>query len=497
MKQYSGNLYINGLWVEGEGEDHCSIDPATGEPVLRIKYATKAQVNDAVNAAKSAFNSWKKASFTERVAICTRFQDLVDTRKDELATTISSETGKVLWDSHLEVHALKNKVPITIQSFTDRCPEKMISLPNGSLSIAHKPYGPVAILGPYNFPCHLPHGQLIPALLAGNCVVLKPSELTPASAEACCKLWHEAGLPPGVLNMIHGARDVGSSLIDNTHIKGVYFTGSASTGKAIEAHSLQFPHRICALEMGGNNPLIIGTISNPDTAAFLTIQSSFITTGQRCSSARRLVVIKSRASDAFIDSLLSMTSNLKIGSYKNSPEAYMGPVVSKEAANHIFTKYQQIKETHSAKPLLEMTRLAPNTGFLTPGIIDVTNVSVPDEEIFGPLLQVLFVSDLREAVEIANQTNYGLTAGIISDVETEFQFAQDELEAGIVNWNLPLTGISSLAPFGGIKDSGNCRPAGYTAVDFCSYPQAQTTSPKPWRPSNLPPGFPSWRQNET
>lgn len=344
MKQYSGKLFINGFWLDGEGDAHSSVDPATDEPVLFVRYATQAQVNEAVHSAKIAFNSWRKTCFAERVAICTRFQDLVDQRKQELATIISSETGKVLWDSLLEVQALKNKVQITIQSFADRCPDKTIILPNGSLSIIHKPYGPVAILGPYNFPCHLPHGQLIPALLAGNCVVLKPSELTPASAEACCRLWQEAGLPPGVLSMVHGARDVGGWLIDNPHIKGVYFTGSAVTGKAIEAHSLQFPHRICALEMGGNNPLIIGSISNPDTAAFLAIQSSFITTGQRCSSARRLIIIKSTITDTFIDSLLTMASNLKIGSYKTSPEAYMGPVVSKQAANHIFTKYQQLTE---------------------------------------------------------------------------------------------------------------------------------------------------------
>jgi succinylglutamic semialdehyde dehydrogenase len=368
----------------------------------------------------------------------------------------------------------------------ERCASKTLAVMNGTLQVMHRPYGPVAVLGPYNFPAHLPHGQIIPALLAGNSVVFKPSEYTPGIAEALVQLWEQAGLPEGVLNLVLGAKDVGSWLIEAQDIKGVFFTGSATTGRAIEAHALQFPHRICALEMGGNNPLIYSGCADTDAAVYITIQSAFVTSGQRCSCARRLIVVESESSQLFCDRLVETASKLSLGHFTARPEPYMGPVISEQAAKKILQAYQSA----AARPLLPMHSRADNAAYLSPGIVDVTGIEVPDNEVFGPLLYVKRVKNFQDAIQEANRTRYGLAAGIISDDKLEQQVALHELEAGIINCNFPLTGASGQAPFGGIKESGNCRPAGYYACDFTAFPVASQLNSLAALPESLPAGYP-------
>jgi len=482
LKKMTGKNYIQGKWVVGADTPFQSVDPGTEELLLDVKSASSQQVHAAVLAAQSCFKSWKKEPFEKRAAIALQFTELVDKHKLELATLISQEMGKPLWDSLLEVDAMRRKVAVSIKAYQERCAAKTIH----ELHVSYRPFGPVAVLGPYNFPAHLPHGQIIPAILAGNTIIFKPSELTPAVGEACVRLWYEAGLPENVLQLVQGGKGVGTALIDSKELRGVYFTGSASTGKTIESHALQFPHRICALEMGGNNPLIISKTENIEAAVFITIQSAFISSGQRCSCARRLIVINQSAN--FMDALVEKTKKLRIGHYTASPEPYMGPLVSKEAAHRIFNQYNQLQ---CRKILAPMDQPNPDLGFLTPGIIDVTGCTVPDEEIFGPILLVTHVENLEQAIIEANNSRFGLTAGIITDDDYEAQYALVELEAGIINCNTPLTGASSEAPFGGIKDSGNCRPAGYLACDFTAYPVASMIHLKPQLPKILPIGLQS------
>lgn len=463
-----------------------SQDPATEEVIWQGKEATFEEIKEAIEQAKKAQLKWQKRTFEERAAITWKFATLLD---QSFAEIISKEMGKPLWDSQAEVQAMKNKIEISIQAYHERCQPHPRKLPQGQSIIYHKPQGIVAVFGPFNFPGHLPNGHIVPALLAGNAILFKPSEITPKVGEEMGKLWQEAGLPKHILQVVQGGKTVGQMLTQEKEIRGIFFTGSNLVGRAILEASLPFYDRIVALEMGGNNPLIVSKIENLEAAVFQTIQSAFITSGQRCSAARRLIVIENKHSKEFINLLVNTTKELVIGPATLRPEPYMGPVVSTKAAASILKQYNELIEL-GGKPLLPMKQLGADSAFLSPSIIDVTGVKTKDVEIFGPLLQLIYVQNLEQAIAVANDTVYGLTAGILTSDENEYRQMQDSVKAGIINWNMPTTGASSLAPFGGIGASGNFRPAGYYAADYCSYPVASSEIEKSVLPEKLPAGFP-------
>jgi succinylglutamic semialdehyde dehydrogenase len=353
----------------------------------------------------------------------------------------------------------------------------------------HKPHGVLAVFGPFNFPGHLPNGHIVPALLAGNTVVLKPSELTPWVAEEMVKIWKEAGLPNGVINVVQGGPEVGKYLIRHPGINGVLFTGSWKTGKIISEELVHYPQKILALELGGNNPLIVGKINDSKAGAYVAAQSAFITSGQRCTCARRVIVPEGKEGDLFLDDLKEFIKKIHIGKFDEKPEPFMGPLISSDAAQKMI-EAQDMLIKKGAKPLLKMERKDDNSAFITPGLIDVTAVKDrPDDEFFGPLLQVIRVKDLASAIQEANQTGYGLTAGIISDSREEYETVLREVRAGLINWNTPLTGAYGSAPFGGVGQSGNYRPSGYYAVDYCSFPVASVEKEKLSLPNTLSPGI--------
>ena len=463
-----------------------SQDPATDKIIWQGKEVTRDEIKEALAKAKKAQLYWIKRTFEERAAICWKFATLLD---QSFAETISKEMGKPLWDSLSEVQAMKNKIEISIQAYHERCPERQHKLPQGQSVTYHKPHGIVAVFGPFNFPGHLPNGHIVPALLAGNAILFKPSELTPKVGEEMGRLWKEAGLPENVLQVLQGGKQTGQMLTAEKDIRGIFFTGSYAAGRAILEASLPFPDRIVALEMGGNNPLIISKIANPNATVFQTIQSVFITSGQRCSASRRLILIESAKSNEFLNLLIKTTKELIIGPSTLRPEPYMGPVVSAKAASHIMKQYNELI-TLGCNPILPMQRFGEDSAFLSPSIVDVTGNDVPDVEIFGPLLQLIRVKNLGQAIKVANNTAYGLTAGIISTDESEYKRVQDEVRAGVINWNMPTTGASSFAPFGGLGLSGNFRPAGYYAADYCSYPVAASEAEQSLLPEKLPSGYP-------
>lgn len=464
-----------------------SQNPATDEVIWQGKEASLDEIKNALAKARKAQMYWTRRTFEERAAICWKFATLLD---QSFAEIISKEMGKPLWDALTEVQAMKNKIEISIQAYHERCPERMHKLPQGQSVTYHKPHGIVAVFGPFNFPGHLPNGHIVPALLAGNAILFKPSELTPKVGEEMGRLWKEAGLPDNVLQVVQGGRQTGQMLTSEKEIRGIFFTGSHNAGRAILEASLPFPDRIVALEMGGNNPLIISKFENLEASVFQTIQSAFITSGQRCSAARRLILIENTKSNEFLESLIKTTKELVIGPATLRPEPYMGPVVSAKAASHILKQYNELIAL-GGKPLLPMQHFGEDSAFLSPSIVDVTGIDVPDIEIFGPLLQLIRVKNLEQAIQAANDTAYGLTAGIISSDESEYKRVQDEVRAGVINWNMPTTGASSFAPFGGLGLSGNFRPAGYYACDYCSYPVAASEAEQSLLPEKLPSGYPA------
>lgn len=465
-------LWIDGQWHAGEGALMKSHNPATGEMLWEGLSASANDVDWAVKAARKAFQSWGYRPFEERVAIVQAFADQLRTHKDDLALAIMQETGKALWDAEGEAGAMAAKIDISLKAYQERTGSH--EAVNGAMRtrLTHRPHGVMAVFGPYNFPGHLPNGHIVPALLAGNTVVFKPSEQTPMVAQKVMQLWQVAGLPDGVINLVQGARETGIALSSHHDIDGLLFTGSVPTGRAIAKNLAERPEVITALELGGNNPLIIWGAGDLDAAALITIQSAFVTTGQRCTCARRLIVPEGDAGDKIIDRLVSMMGRIKVDHPDAAEQPFMGSLISAQVVDHVLAAQDKLL-ADGAKALVKATRLS-NLGdaFITPGLIDVTGVNVADEEIFGPILQVYRVPTFEAAIERANDTRFGLAAGILTDDQALQHNFYQHIRAGIVNWNQPLTGASSAAPFGGIGASGNHRASAYYAADYCAWPMA-------------------------
>lgn len=481
-------LYIAGAWQNGLGEAFESLNPVTQQVLWTGNGANAEQVDGAVKAAREAFPAWATRSFEERLSVLEAFAASLKTHADELAHCIGEETGKPLWESATEVTSMINKVAISVQSYRERTGEKSGPLGDATAVLRHKPHGVVAVFGPYNFPGHLPNGHIVPALLAGNSVVFKPSELTPKVAELTVKCWIEAGLPAGVLNLLQGARDTGIALAAHTGIDGLFFTGSSRTGNALHQQFAGRPDKILALEMGGNNPLVVDQVADVEAAVYTIIQSAFISAGQRCTCARRLLVPEGAWGDSLLSRLVQVSQSIEVGAFDQKPAPFMGSVISLGAARALMDA-QELLLGSGAVALLEMSQPDANAALLTPGIIDVTEVSErSDEELFGPLLQVIRYADFDAAMTEANNTAFGLAAGLLSDSQARYQQFWLQSRAGIVNWNKQLTGAASSAPFGGIGASGNHRASAYYAADYCAYPVASLETPTLALPAALTPG---------
>ncbi|WP_409526502.1 succinylglutamate-semialdehyde dehydrogenase [Nitrincola sp. MINF-07-Sa-05] len=479
---------INGQWQSSTGTPFESRNPVTQELLWSGHEADPDTVEQAILAAGAAFSQWKRTPLDERIALAQRFKGELEANQEMLADVIGSETGKPLWESRTEIAAMIGKIDLSIKAYHERTGEHAFEMPGGQRVLRHRPHGVMAVFGPYNFPGHLPNGHIVPALIAGNTIVFKPSEQTPKTAELTLKLWLKAGLPAGVINLIQGARVTGQALAQHPKVNGILFTGSALTGMAIQSAISAQPHKILALEMGGNNPLIIGSDIDAKAAHWAALQSAFISAGQRCTCARRMLVPAGQAGDEWLAGFVEATAALTIGRYDQEPSPFMGSVINPETGRKLQAAYANWIKA-GGKSLLEMRALEGNDALLSPGIIDLTGVSVEDEEFFGPLLTVRRYQSFDEALRLANDTRYGLSAGLLSHNEAEYKQFLEEIRAGIVNWNQPITGASSAMPFGGTGLSGNYRPSAYYAADYCAYPVASLEQKALSMPASLPPGM--------
>ena len=480
---------IGGDWVAGDGPAFVSRDPANNEVLWKGAQAGAEQVGQAVQAARGAFDAWNERGFAERLQIVRRFGNRLEADKRGLAETISRETGKPTWEALTEVAAMIGKIDISARAYKERTGVWERKVGGGLSVLRHKAHGVVAVFGPFNFPGHLPNGHIVPALLAGNTVVLKPSELTPLCAAHIMHLWLQAGLPDGVINLLQGGREVGEALGGDAGIDGLFFTGSAATGRLLHRQFCEQPEKILALEMGGNNPLIVMPGVDTRAAVYAIIQSAFLTAGQRCSCARRLYLPRGKAGDDLLQALIAAAAALQVGSYQDAETPFMGPVISASAATALIAT-QAALEQQGGRPLLAMRQLREATGLLSPGLMDVEAIAeLPDEEHFGPFLQVARYDTLEQAITLANATRFGLSAGLLGGRQADFDRFLQRIRAGIVNWNRPLTGASSAAPFGGVGVSGNNRPSAYYAADYCAYPVASLQADRLTLPERLSPGI--------
>ncbi|WKB53422.1 succinylglutamate-semialdehyde dehydrogenase [Eleftheria terrae] len=482
-------------WIQGEpqaggGRPLASICPATDEAVWRGFEAGSAEVAAACEAARRAFAGWSRRPVDERIAVLQRYKTELNQAAETLAVQIARAVGKPLWEARTEVTTMVNKVDISIQAWRERTGERRTEGADGASLLSHRPHGVMAVLGPYNFPGHLPNGHIVPALLAGNTVVFKPSEYAPGVGLLMAECWHRAGLPAGVLNVVNGGRETGAALTAHAEVDGVLFTGSFQGGAAISRQFAGQPQKLLALEMGGNNPLVAWDVADTEAAVHHIVMSAWVSAGQRCTCARRLIVPDDARGERLVARLVEVAQAIAVGPWNAQPQPFMGPVVSTRVAADLLVRQQALVEL-GARVLLEMRAAQPGSALLSPGVLDVSGLQgLPDEEIFGPLLQVQRVADFDAALAAANHTSYGLAAGLLSDDEALWQRFWTEVRAGVVNWNKPTTGAASSAPFGGVGRSGNHRPSAYYAADYCAWPVAGMTAPRASLPAKPAPGLP-------
>lgn len=482
-------LFIDNQWLAGKGTTFASLDPGTGETVWLGESASQEQVEHAVRAAREAFTSWQMTSFEERVAVVKRFGERLLEERARLGKTIALETGKPLWETDIEVGSMFDKIDISIKAYQERTGTREQEIA-GAMSITrHKPHGVVAVFGPFNMPGHLPNGHMVPALLAGNTIVFKPSEFAPMTAQETVELWQQAGLPKGVINLLQGEKETGVALACHDDIDGVFFTGSAQTGKIFHQQFASQPEKVLALEMGGNNPLIVTNTADQDAAVYNTILSAYISAGQRCTCARRLYAPNDAHGDAFVQKLVNAVRQIKVGLHDAEDQPFMGPVISEAVADRLAAVQERLSAM-GGRSLVAMTKLKSGTGLLSPGLMDVSAVSeLPDEEYFGPFLQLIRYDRFDDAIRMSNETRYGLAAGLFCDDAATYQTFYAHIRAGIINWNRPLTGASSAAPFGGVGMSGNHHPSAFYAADYCAYPVASMEAESLSMPDQLSPGI--------
>ena len=444
-----------------------STEPASGQPIWEHPIG---DVDAEVSAARAAFPGWATEPLAVRTEALRRFANIVRNRQNEFADLIARETGKPLWEAVTETEAVINKVEISINAYSERTPQHRVEGALGAkMVLRHKPHGVLAVLGPYNFPAHLPNGHIVPALLAGNAVVFKPSEKTPATGMVLTKMFHEAGIPAGVVRCVIGGVSEGKALAGHPGIDGLLFTGSARAGVSLHRQFAETPQKILALEMGGNNPIVVWDAADMEAVATLVAQSAFLSAGQRCSNARRLI-LKDGTEEKLLKPLLKIVDRIIVGEPHAKPAPFMGPVIDNAAADQLMAAYAAMV-AKGAKVIRPLERRAPDRPFLSPAIIDVTDVAErPDEELFGPVLQVIRVPDFDAAIAEANNTAYGLSASLIGGSPELFERFWTFVHAGVINWNKPTNGAPSNAPFGGVGLSGNHRPSAYYAADYCAYP---------------------------
>lgn len=457
-----------------------AVSPADAGDVVGEHGWSVSAVDVAVGRARDAQPAWDALGLDARIAHVERFGAALSSHADELADIIAREMGKPLREARAEVGAVVSKVGLTIReglAFT-----RDWSVDDGRLACRWRPHGVLAVLGPFNFPLHLPHGHIVPALLAGNTVVFKPSEVTPTCAARYAEIAAASGLPAGVLSVVQGDGSVGAALAAHDDIDGVLFTGSYEVGTRIAEANLRRPGVILALEMGGRNAAVVCDDAPFDKALLDVVLSAFSTTGQRCTCASRLIVTRGVA-ERFIERVVAVARALRVG-HPYDPAAFMGPLASPAAVE----KFTRLTAAATRDGLVDRVgRGAPDVhwgGRAMQGCYVAPTVRVAERaqhahpylrtEVFGPDLAVLVADDVDEALALANDTPYGLAAGVWTRSRDTFERAARTIRAGCVTWNAPTVGSSSRLPFGGLGHSGNHRPAGIFSSMYCAWPQAVT-----------------------
>lgn len=492
--EFKGSFIDGAFHKVSKAEESWTINsPADqSDEVISIE-ASYQDVDMAVEAAAKAFTSWSELPMGERISHLQRLATVFDAHKEEMATIISRETGKPLWETRTEASALSAKIKITIEESLDLVKDVRVpnALPSVEGVIRYKPKGVAVVLGPFNFPAHLPNGHFIPALVMGNTIVFKPSDKTPAVGQFMAELFRRAELPPGVFNMIQGKAEVGSRLVKHSDVNVILFTGSYDVGLRIKRDTLDHYWKSLALEMGGKNAAIIWEDADLEKTVYENVVGSFLSAGQRCSCTSRMYVHE-KIYDEYVDKFKKLTKGLKVGHW--AKDHFMGSLIDGDAYQRFF-RFQEIAEREGAKAILAGEKVESEyEGFyVSPAIYEVSSVDASSvyqkTEIFGPNVAVYKVKDLDQTLNLVNQSSYGLSSAIFTKDKKNYERAVSKLDVGLLNWNRTTNGSSSRLPFGGTKKSGNGQPSAAFAVYYCSTPLASLEDATAFDKTKIMPGI--------
>lgn len=468
-------------------------DPGNTAASLGAFPFARESVDAAVASARSAWPAWRSVSFEERATLLRRFAVEIANSAELLTRAISLEVGKPLWEARTEVNATVAKFEITLGAGMELVREQVFEMTPGQTARWRNPSrGVMAVLGPFNFPAHLVNGHVIPALATGNTVVIKPSEKTPAVGQLYAELAARAGLPAGVFNLIQGDGGSGAALASHRDVDGVLFTGSYVVGKRILEATLEQPHKLVALEMGGKNGVFVAADANLDAAARAITFSCAVTAGQRCTATSRVYAARAVA-DELTDKLAALFSAVNVG-YATGEDVFSGPVIS-ESSRERHRHLIQLAEQDGAERIVAGGPCeGPHPGYyVRPSLHRLARLDresrYQNEEQFVPDCFVHAVDSVDEAAAALDATDFGLAASVFSAERETYERIAGQIRMGIVNWNTSTVGASSKLPFGGVKKSGNDRAAGITSTLYCTTPMASVEVEAPDTSTSWP-GFP-------
>ncbi len=487
--------FINGEFVEPKNKSGSfkRFSPANlNEQVMEIDFQ-KSHVDEACFSARKAFKEWSGRSMEDRMEALNKVRALFIERQEELAVTIARETGKPLWESKTEAKAMVTKFDVTFKYSLELIKEIRIEqvLPNTEGVVRFRPRGVFAVLGPFNFPGHLPNGHIIPALVTGNTVVFKPSELTPATGQIMARCYQQASLPPGVFNLVQGQGETGQHLVTHREVDGVLFTGSYETGLKIKKATIHDYWKILALEMGGKNSTIVWEDAHRNKAVHESLIGAYISSGQRCSCTSRLFVHKNIIRE-FVQEFHRRAKKLSVGHWSKNP--FMGPLVSERSRDNYLHFMNKAVDEGCLKVMGGESLELETPGFyVTPSLYQASHFnpdsSYQNTEIFGPSVVIYEIDSLDEALTASRAGGYGLSLAIFSKNRKNYQHCLEESRVGLLNWNRTTNGASSRLPFGGQGKSGNDRPSAHFAVYYCTVPVASLEDHNDFDPRKTLPGM--------
>lgn len=487
--------FVDGRWVTSDRPDGSFLDVSPGDlndQVMKVSFRHD-HIEEACRSAKKAFREWAKMPYESRKALVLKLKELFDSNVEQMAQLISRDTGKALWDATTEAKALGSKIDITINHSMNLVADERITnaLPQVDGVVRFKARGVMAVVGPFNFPAHLPNGHIIPALLTGNTIVFKPSEQTPAVGQFYAELVERAGFPAGVFNLVQGDGEAGRRLCANEDVDGILFTGSYEVGLKIKQETLTHYWKLLALEMGGKNATVVWDDADLDKAIYETLVGAYMSTGQRCSCTSR-IILHDKIADEFTERFYQAAKKLSIGHWSENP--FMGPLINGQAVEK-YLRFQEIANRENCESLMrgKVLDLKHKGHYVTPSIHLVKKFDPSSmyqkSEIFGPNVAIYRSSDFNETMKIVNSSGYGLVMALFSKNKELYEQALLDARVGLLNWNRTTNGASSRLPFGGMGKSGNDRPSAHFAVQYCTVPVASLEDPTAYDPTKVLPGM--------